>query len=142
MLYPSIAAAEAALEKRWAWPNFRVSELACRCGGRFCGGAYWHAPDFLDRLQSLRAASGRPLIVSSAHRCPQWNAAIGGAPLSRHKTMAVDVLLRGHDRDALRVMAQAAGFTGFGLAQRFLHLDTRPQPALWFYPGSIDLWQT
>jgi len=142
LLYPSIVAAEAALEKRWAWPNFRVSELACRCGGRFCGGAYRHAPDFLDRLQRLRAACARPLIITSAHRCPQWNAWVGGAPASRHKTMAVDIRLRGHDRIALRALAETAGFAGFGLARSFLHLDTRPRPAVWYYPGSFELWQT
>ena len=42
---------------------------------------------------------------------------------------------------ALRRYAAELGFSGFGLGRRFLHLDTRPSPAVWFYPGSKDLWQ-
>ncbi|MEO1660915.1 MAG: D-Ala-D-Ala carboxypeptidase family metallohydrolase [Pseudomonadota bacterium] len=119
-----------------------MPELACRCAGRFCRGAYWHDPVFLDRLQALREAVGEPLILTSAHRCPQWNAAVGGAPFSQHKRIAVDVLLQGHDRRALFGLAQQAGFTGFGLARNFLHLDRRGQSAIWYYQGSEAEWQT
>lgn len=142
MLYASVLAARIALEKNWTWPNFSVSELACRCGGKYCDGTYWHAPDFLDRLQMLREVCGRPLVIRSAHRCPQWNASVGGAPLSQHKALAVDIALKGHDRMKLRAEAERIGFSGMGLARRFLHLDTRSRPAVWYYPGSFDLWQT
>ncbi|NQY97623.1 MAG: hypothetical protein HRT82_10715 [Henriciella sp.] len=142
MLFRSVSAAKSALGDTWAWPNFQISELACRCGGRFCDGAYWHAPGFLNRLQALRDSCGQALIITSAHRCPQWNAAVGGAPMSRHKTIAVDILLSRQERQQLRMLAEAIGFTGIGLARRFLHLDLRPRPAVWYYPGSFDLWQT
>ena len=124
------------------WPNFSVRELACRCGGRFCGGEYWHAPGFLDRLQALRDRVGHPLQVTSGHRCALWNAAIGGAPTSRHKQIAVDLALAGHDRQVIYAHARDCGFTGFGLARTFIHLDDRRVPAVWTYPGSKALWQT
>lgn len=141
LLYANRADAIRALSRGWRWPHFSVAELACRCGGRFCGGAYWHAPDFLDALEGVRAEMGAPLLITSGHRCRGWNAAVGGAPLSQHKSIAADVVLSGHDRFALLAAAERAGFTGFGLARTFLHIDRRARPARWFYPGSEALWK-
>ncbi|GAB5459171.1 MAG: hypothetical protein Hens3KO_22010 [Henriciella sp.] len=141
MLFPNARDALQLLQPEWRWSHFSIAELACRCGGKYCHGSYWHAPDFLDRLEHLRADIGRPLVINSGHRCDQWNAAVGGAPLSQHKTIAVDIALKGHDRQALLRASKRAGFTGFGLARTFLHLDRRTRPAQWFYKGSQDLWQ-
>ena len=141
MLFRSIDQAEARLLANWRWPNFSVSELACKCRGRFCAGEYWHDADFLDRLQALRDAVGGPLLITSAHRCAQWNAVVGGAPLSHHRRIAVDIALDGHDRFALRQQAERLGFRGFGLARSFLHLDRRARPACWYYKGSKHLWE-
>ncbi|MGB3627145.1 MAG: D-Ala-D-Ala carboxypeptidase family metallohydrolase [Henriciella sp.] len=142
MLYSTPAEAAAALSLVWRWPNFSIGELACRCRGRFCAGEYWHDAGFLDGLEAVRAAlGGRALVVTSGHRCAGWNAAFGGAPLSRHKQIAADIALAGHDRFALLEEAEAAGFTGLGLAKSFLHLDRRARPARWYYPGSETLWK-
>lgn len=142
MRFASARQAYDQLNSLWAWPNFSIAELACGCGGRFCDRAYWHDPNFLDHLQALRDQIGKPLIINSAHRCPQWNALIGGAPHSQHKQLAVDIALQDHDRFALLRCSRALGFTGLGLARTFLHLDRRLQPATWFYPGSETSWQT
>jgi len=142
MLYPSKAAAQSALGREWRWPHFSVAELACRCRGKFCGGAYWHDPEFLHALESLRTRAGRPLVINSGHRCAQWNAAVGGALRSMHKSLAVDISLKGHDRNSLLTHAEALGFTGTGLAKTFIHLDRRKVPARWYYKGSYALWQT
>ncbi|MEL6729092.1 MAG: D-Ala-D-Ala carboxypeptidase family metallohydrolase [Pseudomonadota bacterium] len=142
MRFETVSEAYRALDPTWRWPNFSIPELACRCCGRFCKGEYWHAPAFLDRLQNLRDAIGAPLRLTSAHRCDLWNAAIGGAPASHHKRLAVDIDLTGHDRQALLSQAKAHGFRGFGMAKTFLHLDLRPVPASWYYKGSASLWQT
>ncbi|MEL6210703.1 MAG: D-Ala-D-Ala carboxypeptidase family metallohydrolase [Pseudomonadota bacterium] len=140
MLFQTQRAAARSLAGSWRWPHFRVAELACQCGGRFCDGEYWHDAHVLDGLEAVRASAGRALIVTSGHRCAQWNAAVGGAPFSRHKTLAVDIALSGHDRQALRMAAEAAGFTGLGLARTFLHLDRRRRPATWFYGRSKEAW--
>lgn len=126
----------------WRWAHFTRAELSCRCGGRFCDGEYVHDPEFLDALEALRAAAGRALVVRSGHRCAQWNALVGGAPLSMHRRIAVDIALAGHDRHTLRAQAERLGFTGIGLGIRFIHLDRRARPAVWYYPGSRTQWQT
>ena len=141
MLYASPIRARTALASQWRWPHFAVAELACRCGGRFCSGEYWHDAAFLDGLETVRAAMGAPLIIHSGHRCAGWNAAVGGAPLSQHKTIAADIRLAGHDRFALLAAAERAGFTGFGLAGSFLHVDRRARPARWYYRGSERRWK-
>lgn len=141
MFYRSVALAERALAGSWRWPHFSVHELACRCGGRFCTGRYWHDPALLDGLEAMRDMMGAPLVLNSGHRCAGWNAAVGGAPLSRHKQVAADIRLAGHDRFALRDAAIAAGFTGLGLARSFLHVDRRARPARWYYPGSETSWK-
>ena len=142
MMYTSVADARAKLLSGWRWPNFSVEEIACRCAGKFCRGEYWHDAKFLSSLEALRDKANLPLVISSGHRCAQWNAVVGGAPRSMHKTIAVDVLLRGHERHALRQQAESLGFTGIGLGKTFIHLDQRTKPATWFYNGSYSLWQT
>lgn len=123
----------------WRWPHFRPDELACRCGGRGCRGAYWHDADFLDALEALRKEMGRPLRINSGHRCAIWNAVVGGVPNSRHRRIAVDIAFGKHDRRAMVDAAERLGFTGIGIAKSFLHLDRRETPARWTYPGAEDL---
>lgn len=142
MLFLSSRDAYLALSPGWRWPHFSISELACRCSGCFCDGAYWHDPDFLDALEALREDVGGPLVINSGHRCAQWNAAVGGAPLSRHKRIAVDISLAGHDRFSLRDFARKHSFLGQGLARTFIHLDRRERPAVWYYGRSKNVWQT
>lgn len=118
------------------WPHFAPSELACRC----CGAVFvW--PEALDALERLRTQINEPLIITSGHRCALHNARVGGAPLSLHKQLAFDIALACHDPLRLARAAQQAGFTGLGFGQSFLHLDTRPKPARWFYgKRSEALW--
>lgn len=142
MLFARESEAILMLGEAWRWPNFSVSEFSCRCGGRFCDGTYWHDAAFLDALQKMRYDLGTPLRITSGHRCPQWNAAVGGAALSRHKQIAADISLRRQDRFRVLDAAKSAGFTGLGLARTFLHVDRRAQPAIWYYRGSKNLWQT
>lgn len=142
MLFASAQAAQVELGPVWRWPSFAIHELSCRCGGRYCDGAYWHDAAFLDGLQAMRDALGRPLRITSGHRCAQWNAAVGGAALSQHKRIAADISLFGHDRFEVFVAAKEAGFTGLGLARSFLHVDRRPRAVHWYYRGSRDLWRT
>ncbi len=119
------------------WPNFSMAEMACR----HCGEAYvW--PAFLDSLQALRTDIGRPFHILSAHRCALHNARVGGAPLSQHLMLAVDISIKGHDRVNLAARAKTYGFTGFGYYTNFLHLDFG-RPRHWFGGGQARyLWQT
>ena len=130
----------------WRWRWFAPRELACRCAGRFCAGEYFHDPEFLDALEGLRADLDRPLQITSGRRCRLHNAAVGGAPLSMHaRAIAADVSVAGWDdeaRGALLTRAAARGFTGFGFARSFLHLDRRSRPAEWDYgQGGLRRWK-
>ena len=133
----AILPAECFARMPWRWPHFAPAEMACR---HCAEGYYW--PDFMDRLESLRAELSRPIYILSAHRCSLHNARIGGAPLSQHLTLAVDIALLGHQRRDLRDTAKACGFTGFGYYQTFLHLDLGPKRFWYGGQKAKTLWQT
>lgn len=124
----------------WRWPHFSARELACKCG-QHCDGEYFHDEAFLDRLEALRAAAGRPLRITSGRRCPIHNANVGGAPLSQHKLrVAADIALAGHDARQLAIAAAEVGFRGIGFGRTFLHLDGRPMRAAFHYTGGQAAW--
>jgi len=120
----------------WRWPDFTIAEMSCR----HCGESYiW--PDFIEKLQEARNEVGRPFYILSAHRCSLHNARIGGAPLSQHLRLAVDISLAGHDKGVLLMGCRRAGFTGFGFYSTFLHIDLG-RPRHWFGGQKAkDLWQ-
>jgi len=120
----------------WLWPNFTRAEMACR----HCGEGYdW--PAFMDALQRARDISGRPFHVLSGHRCAVHNARVGGAPLSQHLKLAVDISLIGHDRKALFQACKDTGFHGFGFYQTFLHIDLGRRRHWYGSQKAKDLWQ-
>lgn len=118
------------------WPNFSKAEMSCR----HCGQLYeW--PNFMDRLQALRYAMGCPLQILSAHRCSLHNAYVGGAPLSQHLKLAVDIALGQIDPGQLYHAARKHGFAGFGFYTTFLHIDLG-RPRIWFGSQKAkELWQ-
>ena len=125
------------------WPHFSQTELTCHCG---CGRQEMDA-QFMEKLEGLRVAYGRPMTLTSAFRCPMHNSQASDTGLSGPHTTgkAVDVQVSGSDAHRLLTLALAQGFTGIGISQqgtlsaRFLHLDTiepgpgRPRPTLWTY---------
>ena len=114
-------------------PHFSASELQCQCG---CGLAQFQR-GFLDHLELLRRAYGRPMKLSSACRCAKHNAKVSSqAPLrSLHigdketrpghsGTLAVDVVVFGMDKGDLAAVAWRQGWS-IGWNKNFLHLDRR-----------------
>lgn len=106
--------------------NFSRKEFQCKCGCKKIGSS----PKFMDgvkKLQQIRDKLGVPLVINSAHRCPKHNAAVGGAPQSRHKFGdAFDVAVpKGLTVDKLAALARTVGFTGIGryYKQNFVHMD-------------------
>lgn len=63
---------------------FTPDEYRCKCGRAACAASKELAPDLAARLDELRERLNRPVVLTSGLRCAYWNAAVGGAPDSRH----------------------------------------------------------
>ena len=108
----------------WRWPSFSPREIACKGTGELIIDD--HA---LDKLQALRDALGKPLIVTSGYRSPAHNKRVGGAKKSRHmQGDAFDIRMENHDPHEFENAARAVGFTGFGFYPKsgFMHIDMGP----------------
>ena len=112
--------------------NFNLQEFECT------GEGHNHVKvcrELVDKLQELRERLGRPIMINSAFRCEERNREVGGADESQHLTgRAVDISMRNQDisHGELKSLAQGIGFTGIGLYDTFVHLDTREgQAAVW-----------
>lgn len=121
--------------------HFSLNELKCKCG---CGRMEL-SPAFLAKLEELRVAYGKPMIITSGFRCPRYNALISATgDTGPHTVGAVDIAIAGPDAYTLLQLAMLIGFSGIGLRQkgpfpsRFIHLDdlpptTHPRPRVWTY---------
>jgi zinc D-Ala-D-Ala carboxypeptidase len=117
---------------QWRWPDFSPQEMACRGTGQLM-----IVPQAMDKLQSLRTKLAAPMIVNSAYRSPQHNAAVGGTKASKHmEAIAFDIRMDNHDPDAFIAAALSVGFNGIGTypKQNFVHVDARPARAAWGKP--------
>lgn len=118
---------------------FDRAEMACKCG---CG-TYNVSEVLLERLDVLRDAMQRPLIVESGCRCIDHNRAERGKENSAHITMigrscrAVDIVAgTGREKFYLLMEALKLGFERIGIGRTFIHLDVAddlPRPNVWTY---------
>lgn len=108
---------------RW----FKPHEFACKC--RRCGKGFEEMdPTLLGMLDALRGKVGEPLILSSAFRCKEHNAEVGGSKGSSHmKGFAVDIECRdGHLRFKIVKEAMNLGFRRIEWRNTWIHLDIDP----------------
>ena len=122
------------------YENFSEAEFRCSC----CGKADMDA-GFLDKLQAIRTAYGKPMRINSGYRCPDYNDAVSGSGRDGPHTTgrAADIGLSGADAREIVGMAYRQGMTGIGVKQkgphnsRFIHLDDldppHPRPTIWSY---------
>jgi uncharacterized protein YcbK (DUF882 family) len=104
--------------------------------------------EFMEKIETLRLLYGKPLVVTSAARCPEYNASVSktGAKGPHTTGRAIDFGISGHDAHKLLSLALSMPhFTGIGIAQRgphkerFLHFDDlpnadgQPRPWTWSY---------
>lgn len=67
--------------------NFKLEELACECGGKYCTKfPSLISIRLLKNLQKTRNKLGVPMTLTSSLRCQRWNTICGGATFSRHMT--------------------------------------------------------
>lgn len=112
------------------WKHFSVEEMACH----HCGECHMDE-NFMALLDKLREEYGKPIIVNSGYRCPEYNAEISHTGKDGPHTTgkAIDISVSGHDAHRLLYFALNNGFTGVGSDQkgdhesRFIHLDTLTQ---------------
>lgn len=109
--------------------NFNLREFQCHC----CGTVKVE-PLLVEKLQKLRDAIGRPLLITSGFRCAAHNKAVGGVALSQHLYgKAADISLSGLPLtpQQLAQIAEATGFDGIGIYPNFVHVDIRGRKARW-----------
>lgn len=111
-------------------PHFSSSEMRCPC----CNHQVMDV-EFMLVLEHTRKMFKRPMKVNSGYRCPIYNASLKGASKhSQHMAgKAADISCSSpRDKYELIRCALAAGITGIGIYDSFVHLDTRADtPVLW-----------
>ena len=109
-------------------PNFSLHEFQCTGAGQVHNHVMLDSK-LLAKLQQLRTAIGRPIIINSAFRCPQRNAQVGGSPRSQHMLgTAADIRVNGMTPVQVAAAAEKIGFQGIGTYRTFTHVDTRTGP--------------
>ncbi len=110
--------------------HFSRSEFACKCG---CGFDTVDV-DTLALLESIREHFMSPVTITSACRCADHNAAVGGAKHSQHVYgRAADIKVTGVSPLEISWFAESLipDSGGIGVYQNFCHLDTRTAKARW-----------
>jgi uncharacterized protein YcbK (DUF882 family) len=106
-------------------PNFNSQEMDCKCIE--CSLTFVDM-DHIRRLQELREKIG-PIKISSGYRCEKHNKRVGGSPKSRHLVGdATDIITNYNPAELVKLCQQ---FTGLGLYDTFIHLDSRATKARW-----------
>lgn len=124
-------------------------ELACKDGTPYPTAWTARARDLAVVFEAIRAtAGGRPIVVNSAYRSPEYNRRIGGARDSQHTHgRALDLQPpRGMSVRAfyllIKRLAQSSvpQIRGIGRYTTFVHVDIRPGAhlALWRGTGVKD----
>jgi len=133
-------------------PHFRESEFFCKSVD-FKGDFHLLNRSLIMAAEIIREFVDAPVLITSSFRTVTGNKDCGGAPDSFHlKGMALDLRCpskqgfinislsqRGFFYHSLR----SAGINGFGISERFLHIDTRSfgytpdaefgSYAIWYY---------
>ena len=129
------------MKAQWdLYPNFSKDKFDCKHTGK---NEMKHS--FMAKLQALRIAFNKPMIVSSGFRdFSHPDEARKPKKNGSHPTgLAADIRVDRGDAYLLLKLALELGFTGIGIKQkgsgRFIHLDTiesnplQPRPTIWSY---------
>ena len=111
---------------------FGRHEFACKCGK--CGGYPVEPKEALiRRLDSFRERVDEPVYINSGIRCPEHNAAVGGATDSRHLYGdAADIRCEGKSPEQLYEIANEIFCDGgVGLYNWGIHVDARTTKSRW-----------
>ena len=113
--------------------NFNRDEFACK--GQHCNCKPIAVDvELVNVLQALREHVGSPITINSSYRCESHNAAVGGAPSSKHKLgIAADIFVKGFSSAdiAKYFRNQYPNQYGIGEYETFVHIDVRKNAARW-----------
>jgi zinc D-Ala-D-Ala carboxypeptidase len=110
---------------------FKIEEFDCRETGE---NNMERA--FLDLLDELRHSSGFPFVITSGYRSPRHSIESAKPVPGKHaQGIAADIAVsNASQRHTLLKHAFNLGFTGIGVADTYIHLDTRgTTPVVWTY---------
>jgi|TARA_R110000782_G_scaffold49134_3_gene107042 uncharacterized protein YcbK (DUF882 family) len=110
--------------------NFSRSEFACNCG---CGFATADIK-LVYLLESIRERFKKPVRISSASRCTDYNQHVGGVKTSKHlQGIACDIQIKGvKPYDIYKfVDSYSPNNYGIGLYSTFTHIDVRKNKSRW-----------
>ena len=119
------------------YPNFNKAEFDCKHSGKND-----MKPEFMSKLQALRAEYGKPMRISSGYRdVTHPIEKVKAAPGEHTFGMACDVAVEGADAYRIIQLGIKHGFTRIGVQQkgagRFIHLGLAagrfPAPMVWSY---------
>lgn len=117
-------------------------ESGSRDGEKVFGSGEMMNEAFLVKLDTLRRLYGKPIVITSGYRTPEYNDFLGAT--QTHSTgRAVDIAISRKECYNILELLKTCGFTGIGLKQkgndRFIHIDDleeaegRPRPHVWTY---------
>lgn len=105
--------------------HFKVKEFACKDGSQVV-----FIDDYLYTiLDILRHKLGKPVIINSGYRTPEWNKKCGGAKYSYHmRGMAADIRVNGMSPKELakeldKIIENSCGIIVYN---NWVHFDVRP----------------
>jgi uncharacterized protein YcbK (DUF882 family) len=113
--------------------SFKVREFACNDGS----DVILIHPDLPSVLQNIRNQFGKPIIINSGYRTPEYNKKVGGATRSQHcYGTAADIVVDGVSPASVAAAAEKALKEmdypgGIGLYKSFVHVDVRSKRYRW-----------
>lgn len=110
---------------------FNIEEFACKETGE-----NKISVPFVKRLDELRERCGFPFVITSGYRSPEHSIEKKKVKAGTHaQGIAADIFAEGGNKKYIIVAnAIKLGFTGIGIADNFVHLDTRDGvPVIWNY---------
>ena len=110
--------------------NFSMSELKCKCGGKYCNGyPVGFSYELLGQLQKIRNHFGKPIMITSAVRCTQHNKNVGGIANSKHtQGKAVDFYVKGVSYKTLYSYVKTLPLNNYtyNISGSVMHRDIKP----------------
>ena len=106
--------------------HFKVKEFACKDGSPVI-----FIDEYLyETLEILRNKLGKPVIITSGYRTPEWNAKCGGAKYSYHMCgMAADIRVNGMTAKEIAKKLDEIVPEGCGIIvyNNWVHFDVRTE---------------